>query len=266
MNNLAWAWCLQKYELYLAMDQHHNDEIKKEFQLERIILFSDAVFAIIITIMVIEIKLPEGIREASMEKVREVFMHEIFPKLLGYATAFFFVGMFWMKHLKIFSFLKDYTRALIIYNLVFLFAISLFPFGVSVMTDSLRPKVYYGMFAYFNIIMAVIFTQTLLAGYLVRNAATICIKPQNIETNLEWKVQRLNLFAIPVIVVYSFIVYMAGLDAIAYALAFIFWGLLQAFSRKKYYPDAKSNGPVLARLFASRKKQKEIETTEETAN
>jgi uncharacterized membrane protein len=101
------------------MDIKEGDEIKKEFQLERVILFSDAVFAIIITIMVLEIKLPEGLRHAGSEKIREAFI-ELIPKLGGYITAFFFVtGMFWSKHLKLFSFLKDYTTTLITYNLIF---------------------------------------------------------------------------------------------------------------------------------------------------
>ena len=42
------------------LEEITQDEIKKEFQLERMILFSDAVFAIVITLLAIELKLPEG--------------------------------------------------------------------------------------------------------------------------------------------------------------------------------------------------------------
>lgn len=75
------------------MDIKEEQDIKREFQLERVILFSDAVFAIIITIMVLEIKLPEGMRHASAEKLEESFI-ELLPKLAAYIFAFFITGMF----------------------------------------------------------------------------------------------------------------------------------------------------------------------------
>jgi uncharacterized membrane protein len=127
------------------MDIKEEEEIKKEFQLERVVLFSDAVFAIIITIMVLELKVPEGLRHASHEKVQEAFI-ELIPKLVAYIFAFFITGMFWAKHLKLFSYLKDYTKQLIVYNLIFLFFITLFPFGVSVMAETLSPKNYEGFY------------------------------------------------------------------------------------------------------------------------
>ena len=97
------------------MNITEEEEIKKECQWERVILFCDAVFAIIITIMVLEIKLPEGLRHAERKEIRHALL-ELVPRLFGYVTAFFFVGMFWVKHLKIFSYLKDYSNALIIWN------------------------------------------------------------------------------------------------------------------------------------------------------
>lgn len=47
-----------------------KDEIKKEFQVERMILFSDAVFAIVITLMAIEIKIPETNEKTSRFFIR----------------------------------------------------------------------------------------------------------------------------------------------------------------------------------------------------
>jgi uncharacterized membrane protein len=234
------------------MDLKDEEEIKREFQLERVVLFSDAVFAIIITIMVLEIKLPEGLRHASPEKVREAFI-ELVPKFAGYITAFSIVAIFWAKHLKIFSYLKDYTTKLIAYNLFFLFFISLFPFGVSVMTETISPKNLDGLFVYISIIMLALTTQSLLTGYLVRNAQTLCIKPYEIERNLEWKAQRLNFIAIPILVAFVAIaiIYHAGPNVFSYG--FVVWAFALGVIRKKFYPSPKEKAPLLATLFRSRK-------------
>ncbi len=91
------------------------------------ILFSDAVFAIVITLMAIEIHLPEtpeGFTDASL--LRAIF--HLIPVILAYSVSFFFM--------KIFSLLKDYDKGLVIRNLLLLFFIGLFPFSASVVTKA----------------------------------------------------------------------------------------------------------------------------------
>lgn len=236
------------------MNIKEEEEIKKEFQLERVVLFSDAVFAIIITIMVLEIKLPAGMRHASQQKVEEAFI-ELIPKLLGYILAFFITGMFWLKHLKIFSFLKDYTKQLIIYNLIFLFFISLFPFSVSVMTEAVSPHNYEGFYIYLTVVMFALFAQTLLTGYLVSNAQTLCINPAQIKVNLEWRAQKFNLIAVPVLVTYTLLGFYFKFDHKVFSYGFVIWALGFALVRKKLNPNPQKDGPLIARLFKSRKRK-----------
>src|ERR1700712_5704410 len=87
------------------------DEIKKEFQLERMVLFSDAVFAIVITLMAIEIKIPET--ELLTEETLPHLLRHLLPTLLAYAVSFGFIGSIWYQHLKMFSLLKDYDKGLV---------------------------------------------------------------------------------------------------------------------------------------------------------
>jgi len=77
-----------------------REEIKKEFQLERMILFSDAVFAIVITLMAIEIKIPETV-VLNDQTLPKALLH-LTPTLLAYIVSFGFIGSIWYQHLKMF--------------------------------------------------------------------------------------------------------------------------------------------------------------------
>jgi len=116
----------------------HN-ELKKEFQLERLILFSDAVFAIAITLLVIEIKIPdveflkghdilktnEGVSDAAIS----IGLKHLIPKFIGFIVSFMFIGLYWVIHHRMFGFVTSYDRKLLVLNLAFLFFIALMPFS-----------------------------------------------------------------------------------------------------------------------------------------
>jgi uncharacterized membrane protein len=174
-----------------------DKELKHEFELERVILFSDAVFAIIITIMVLDIKLPEDLRHAKAGLVQDAFL-KLIPKLVGYIVSFFLVSMFWVRHLKIFKTLRDYDVALVARNLVFLFIISLFPFAVSIISGTLSPRNYWSFDVYVTIILAGTFTQTVIVQYIVKHKQRLCFAPEAVEDTLRWKVHKLNFIVIPI--------------------------------------------------------------------
>ena len=71
------------------MSDHLQHELKKEFQLERMILFSDAVFAIAITLLVIEIKIPEI--EDPTDKALLNSLGHLVPKFIGFIISFIFI-------------------------------------------------------------------------------------------------------------------------------------------------------------------------------
>src|SRR5215470_13927608 len=107
--------------------QLHN-ELKKEFQLERLILFSDAVFAIAITVLVLEIKIPEPHGQISDKTLLDA-LAQLSPKFVGFVISFIFIGLYWTIHHRMFGFVTSYNRRLIILNLAFLFFIVLMPFS-----------------------------------------------------------------------------------------------------------------------------------------
>jgi uncharacterized membrane protein len=239
------------------MNISDENEIKKEFQLERVIFFSDAVFAIIITIMILDVKLPEVARYPSEAAAKNAFLH-LMPKLTGYAVSFFAVGNLWMKHLRIFSFLKDYNLQLITINLLFLFSVSLFPFALSFFFNSGQIMQYsWGAYTYVFIYYLTVFTQTMLIGYLIRNKHELCIKTSEIETVLRWKVKRIDYFILPLTVILIAVTsYFNFSHRISFYIVFtplIVYNVLKKILKRKFYPNYKKEKVTLSSLFRQSK-------------
>jgi uncharacterized membrane protein len=110
----------------LAMEQGENlaEEPGTLRLLERMLFFSDAVFAIVLTLLVLELRLPAGITEPSL--FRGVLA--MVPKLVSFATSFALVSVFWIAHLTITRRLIRFDWAAAWANLLFLFTITLTPF------------------------------------------------------------------------------------------------------------------------------------------
>ncbi|MES2780033.1 MAG: TMEM175 family protein [Bacteroidota bacterium] len=108
-----------------------------KFQLERIALFSDAVFAIAITLMMIEIKAPHLGHHVSFGEAFFTFM-ELMPVFLGTILSFYLIGMFWTKHHKLMKYLTGYTPKLIWLNISFLLCIAFIPFSTSFVFENFQ--------------------------------------------------------------------------------------------------------------------------------
>jgi uncharacterized membrane protein len=99
---------------------------KNHFQLDRISFFTDGVFAIAITLLVIEFKVP--VIEHPTDHLLWDALKEMAWKLLGFVLSFCIVGYYWSVHHRIFGYVEKYTARLIWLNLLFLFSVVLLPF------------------------------------------------------------------------------------------------------------------------------------------
>ena len=86
----------------------------------RIEAFSDGVFAIIITIMVLELKVPHGADLAALEPLLPIF--------LSYVLSFIYLGIYWNNHHHLLKACPRVNGAILWANLHLLFWLSLFPF------------------------------------------------------------------------------------------------------------------------------------------
>ena len=102
--------------------------------LERLVFFSDAVFAIAITLLALEIRLPHDIAYLVNEELTRALLH-LWPKYLGFATSFVVIGAFWVAHHRKFRYIRRYDRALLWLNLLLLMGIAFIPFPTAVLSD-----------------------------------------------------------------------------------------------------------------------------------
>ena len=124
----------------------------------RLEAFSDGVLAIIITIMVLELKVPHGTDPALLQPLLPVF--------LSYALSFIYVGIYWNNHHHLFQAVKQVKGGVLWSNLHLLFWLSLFPFVTGWMGENhfaTGPVALYGGVLLMAAIAYQILTRLLLA-------------------------------------------------------------------------------------------------------
>ena len=117
---------------------HHPS--KKAFQVERLVFFSDALFAIAITILIINIHVPDLTGWPVTEDAFWGQFSLLIPQLLGFLISFFIIGLYWSIHHRMFGYVVNYTGKLIWLNLFFLFSIVLMPFSTAVYSTYSTPE------------------------------------------------------------------------------------------------------------------------------
>ena len=115
------------------MQEPKHDKERWDFQLERFIFFSDAVFAICITLLIIEIKVPN--LHNPDDKTLWHSLSEMALRFLGFIISFGIVGHYWSVHHRIFGYVVKYTTALLWINLGFLFTVVLLPFSAALLGE-----------------------------------------------------------------------------------------------------------------------------------
>lgn len=122
---------------YIAMSQTNNNSHIPKNRLEA---FSDGVIAIIITIMVLELKVPHGAQISDLVP--------LFPVFLSYVLSFIFVGIYWNNHHHMLAAAKGVDGRALWGNLILLFFLSLIPFSTGWMGENhfgKAPTAFYGI-------------------------------------------------------------------------------------------------------------------------
>jgi uncharacterized membrane protein len=97
-------------------------------ELERIIFFSDAVFAIAITLLVLELAVPE----VPADRLGAALAEQL-PHFFAYVLSFLVIGQYWMTHHRLFRHIRRYDIVLIWLNLLYLLGIAFLPYPTALL-------------------------------------------------------------------------------------------------------------------------------------
>ena len=101
--------------------------------LERLVFFSDAVFAIAITLLALEIRLPETDKLLNNYEL-SVQLVAMWHEYLAYLISFLVIGTFWISHHRKYRYIKRYDDRLLFLNLLMLMTIAFIPFPSSIIS------------------------------------------------------------------------------------------------------------------------------------
>ncbi|MEO6042143.1 MAG: TMEM175 family protein [Croceibacterium sp.] len=136
-------------------------ETSGDLALDRLVFFSDAVFAIAVTLLVLEIHVPHLAKGASIAAAWHA-LTDLVPSLFAFVLSFLVIGRFWMGHHERFRALYHYDVRLMWPNMLYLMAIAFMPFATAFLGSNL------GLFVPALVYNLSMFALSLLAFWLAR--------------------------------------------------------------------------------------------------
>jgi uncharacterized membrane protein len=138
----------------------------------RLEALTDGVFAIAMTLMVLEVKIPELQDRSSMEEFARAMGHNL-PAVFAFLLSLGMLGMFWYRHHRQYHFLARISPGLLAINLGFLGAVAFFPFSAGVLGK------YPGNFgAYFVYLPNVLMIVSLLSAQWIHGRRYDLLSPE----------------------------------------------------------------------------------------
>jgi uncharacterized membrane protein len=121
-------------EQEVAAPARHGDEqaralVERLHDPARVLALTDGVFAIIITLLVLEIHVPELTQGHSLNQA----LREIRPSLVAFVISFVLAGMYWVGHRDLFALLRRIDRSLVWLIILYLLPLCLLPFAAGLL-------------------------------------------------------------------------------------------------------------------------------------
>ena len=166
-----------------------NHEPDTGLSFERVVFFSDAVFAIVITLLVLELKVPH-LSEHSEPALRHALI-DLIPRVAGFVISFLIVGLMWIEHHRIFRYIADYDAGLLWRNLLLLLCVSFVPFPTALFSENFWSRTAF-------VLYTAGFGAVATAKFLIwRHAAKANLLKKEVTPALERRIARRSL-AVPI--------------------------------------------------------------------
>jgi uncharacterized membrane protein len=178
------------------MSEGSSEASSKALELERLVFFSDAVMAIAITLLAIDIRLPEAAHGAGG---LAPWLADLWPKIIGFLVSFWVIALYWLAHHRCYRYIRNYNRRLVYLNFLFLMFVAFLPFPTSVLfsfsPETISVVLYAGTAAGMGLSLFWVWSYALRHGYVSEAATPALIRDL-----------RLNLLLPPLVFVISCIV------------------------------------------------------------
>jgi len=151
---------------------------------ERLEIFTDAVIAILMTLLVLDLHAPElGPSMSLMSYVH--ILASLWPHFFSFSISFFALSVYWINHHYFFRYVRSVTTTMLWLNTLLLFTIAFIPFSTSLLAAD--PTNAYAISTYAFVMMMAAFAFYFLRSYVYRNQLYHCEMSEAVATFGPWK-------------------------------------------------------------------------------
>ncbi len=155
---------------------------------ERLVFFSDAVFAIALTLLVVDLRVPEVDDGQSAWDV----IQSLIPGFLAFAISFTVIAINWFSHFRKFRVIKEFDGRLMAINFVLLFLVAFTPFPTSLIAE--YPSEVASVVLYASVVTLLNLTQLWLWSYAYRHT----MMDPGVDLAL-YRFVRRNILVLPIV-------------------------------------------------------------------
>src|SRR6195952_3207775 len=127
--------------------------------------FSDGVFAIAVTLLILNVRIPDA-QNLNNHSLNHTLV-KLLPRVITFAFSFLVIGVFWVAHHRIFSFVKILDSTILWLNILYLLFVAMIPFPAAILSEN--PLLPTAILFYCITLLVIALMHFVLLEYAIRN-------------------------------------------------------------------------------------------------